>query len=98
LTRAEALKLFTLGSAWFENAEDEKGRIAPGYLADFALLGKDYFTIPDDEIGTISSVLTVVDGRVVFGAQEYSNLAPKLPETVPAWSPIRYFGGYSGTK
>ena len=98
LTRAEALKLFTLGSAWFEYAEDEKGRIAPGYLADFALLSKDYFTVPDSEIGTISSVLTVVDGRVVFGAQEYGNLAPTLPETVPAWSPIRFFGGYSGTK
>ncbi|HTF64944.1 MAG TPA: amidohydrolase [Edaphobacter sp.] len=94
LTRAEALKLYTLGSAWFEYAENEKGRIAPGNLADFVLLSKDYFTIPDDEIRTISSVLTIVDGRVVFGAQEYSNLAPKLPETLPAWSPIKYFGGY----
>ena len=98
LTRAEALKLYTLGSAWFEYAENEKGRIAPGNLADFALLSKDYFTIPDDEIRTLSSVLTIVDGRVVFGAQEYSNLAPTLPETLPAWSPIKYFGGYYNTK
>ena len=98
LTRAEALKLFTLGSAWFEYAENEKGRIAPGYLADFALLSKDYFTVPDDEIRTIASVLTIVDGRVVFGDQEYSNLAPKLPETLPAWSPIRHFGGYYSPK
>src|SRR5687767_7521232 len=50
LTREEALKLFTLGSAWFEYAENEKGRIAPGNLADFALLDADYFEVPNDEI------------------------------------------------
>jgi hypothetical protein len=57
-------------------------------------LSKDYFSIPDDEIRTISSVLTVVDGRVVFGTQEYSAVSPKLPEAIPEWSPIKYFGGY----
>ena len=98
LSRAEALKLYTIGPAWFAYQEHENGRIVPGNLADFVLLSKDYFTIPDDEIRTISSVLTIVDGRVVFGAQEYSNLAPKLPETLPAWSPIKYFGGYYNTK
>ncbi|WP_212005719.1 amidohydrolase [Chitinophaga sp. HK235] len=94
LTRDEALKLFTIGPAWFEHQEDENGRIAPGYLADFALLNKDFFAISDNEIKSISSVLTIVDGRVVFGAQEFSNLSPKLPETIPSWSPIKYFGGY----
>jgi predicted amidohydrolase YtcJ len=94
LTREEALKLYTLGAAWFEHQENEKGRIAPGNLADFALISEDYFTIPDDEIKNISSVLTIVDGRVVFGAGKYSRLAPKLPDPVPAWSPIKYFGGY----
>ena len=98
LSRDEALKLYTTGPAWFAYQEHENGRIVPGNLADFVLLSKDYFTIPDDEIKTISSVLTIVDGRVVFGAQEYSNLAPKLPETLPAWSPIKYFGGYYNTK
>ncbi|HEY5751268.1 MAG TPA: amidohydrolase [Chryseolinea sp.] len=98
LSREEALKLYTSGPAWFVHEENEKGRIVPGNLADFVLLSKDYFTIPDDEIKTISSVLTIVDGRVVFGAQEYSNLAPKLPEALPTWSPIKYFGGYYNTK
>lgn len=98
LNRIEALRLYTTGPAWFVHEENEKGRIVPGNLADFVLLSKDYFTIPDDEIKTISSVLTVVDGRVVFGAQDYSNLAPKLPETLPAWSPIKHFGGYYNTK
>ena len=98
LTRDEALKLFTSGPAWFEHQEDENGRIVPGYLADFALLDKDFFAIPDDEIKSITSVLTIVDGRVVFGAQEYSNLSPKLPETIPSWSAIKYFGGYYNSK
>jgi predicted amidohydrolase YtcJ len=98
LQRDEALKLFTAGPAWFEQQEDENGKIVPGYLADFALLDKDFFSIPDDEIKSITSVLTVVDGRVVFGAQEYNDLAPKLPETIPSWSPIKYFGGYYNSK
>jgi predicted amidohydrolase YtcJ len=98
LTRDEALKLVTVGPTWFENHEGEMGKIVPGNLADFVLLSKDYFTIPDDEIKTISSVLTVVDGRVVFGTQDYSNLTPKLPEVIPAWSPVKYFGGYYNTK
>jgi predicted amidohydrolase YtcJ len=94
LSRAEALRLYTVGPAWFEQQEEEKGRIAPGNLADFALLSEDYFAIPDDGIKAIAAVLTIVDGRVVFGAQEYSDLSPKLPEPIPVWSPIRYFGGY----
>ncbi|HTD40898.1 MAG TPA: amidohydrolase family protein, partial [Mucilaginibacter sp.] len=98
LTRDQALKLFTVGPAWFEQQENENGRIVPGYLADFALLNKDFFTIQDDEIKSVTSVLTIVDGRVVYGAQEYSNLSPKLPETIPAWSPVKYFGGYYNSK
>lgn len=94
LTREEALKLYTIGGAWFEHNEKEKGKIVPGNLADFALLSADYFTIPEDEIKYITSVLTVVDGRVVFGTGKYDGLAPKLPEVLPAWSPRKYFGGH----
>jgi hypothetical protein len=97
LTREEALKLFTLGSAWFEYDENEKGRIAPGNLADFALLDADYFGVPEDEIGGIRSVLTVVDGRVVFGTGKYNSLAPTLSPVIPEWSPVKYFGGYFNT-
>ena len=91
LTRAEALGLFTRGPAWFMNAESEMGMIAAGHLADFALLDRDYFTIAEAEIKSITSVLTVMDGRVVFGAQEYSQLSPRLPEILPVWSPVKYF-------
>jgi predicted amidohydrolase YtcJ len=94
LTRAEALDLFTRTPAWFMNAEFELGMIAPGHLADFVLLDRDYFTVPESQIKSIASVLTVMDGRVVYGAQDYSALAPVLPEILPAWSPVKHFGGY----
>jgi predicted amidohydrolase YtcJ len=94
LTREEALRLYTTGAAWFENLEHEKGRIAPGNLADFVLLSKDYFTVPEEQIKTISSVLTVVEGRVVYGSEKYSSLNPELPKPIPSWSPRNYFGGY----
>jgi predicted amidohydrolase YtcJ len=98
LTRVEALNLFTRGAAWFTNAEAELGRIAPGNLADFALLDRDYFDVAEDEIRSVTSVLTVMDGRVVFGAHEFSALSPSLPAIVPDWSPIKYYGGYHGAK
>lgn len=94
LTREEALKLFTRNAAWFMNTETEMGMIAPGYLADFALLDRDYFSVAEAQIKSVSSVLTVMDGRVVYGAQDYGALSPVLPEILPAWSPIKHFGGY----
>lgn len=97
LTRIEALNLFTRGAAWFTDAEAEIGRIAPGYLADFALLDRDYFKVSEEHIRSITSVLTVMNGRVVFGAEEFGTLAPSLPAILPAWSPIKYFGGYHGS-
>jgi predicted amidohydrolase YtcJ len=98
LNRLEALKLFTSGPAWFLNGEAELGMIAPGYLADFAILDRDYFTVSEDEIKKISSVLTVMNGKVVFGAQEYATLSPPLPPVLPTWSPLNFYGGYYGTK
>ena len=94
LSRVEALGLFTRTPAWFINAEAEMGMIAPGHLADFVLLDGDYFTVAESQIKSIASVLTVMDGRVVFGAQDYQSLSPALPEILPTWSPIKYFGGY----
>lgn len=94
LSRTEALELFTKGGAWFMDAEAELGAIAPGNLADFALLDRDYFTVPEEEIDSISSVLTVMDGRVVFGTQGYGDLSPRLPEALPAWSPSNHFDSY----
>ena len=94
LSRAEALKLFTRNATWFMNAESELGMIAPGHLADFVLLDRDYFEVAESQIKSVASVLTVMDGRVVYGAQDYQPLSPALPEILPTWSPIKHFGGY----
>jgi predicted amidohydrolase YtcJ len=96
LSRAEALKLFTSGAAWFMNTESEMGLIAPGNLADFVILDRDYFSVPEDQIKSVSSVLTIMDGKVVFGAKDYNALSPKLPAILPTWSPVKYFGSYYG--
>lgn len=66
LTREEALRLFTRGNSWFLRMEDKAGSIEPGKLADLAVLNKDYFAVPDQEIKQIRSVMTVVGGKVVF--------------------------------
>jgi len=96
--RAKALELYTLGSAWFSGEEQLKGRIAPGQYADMALLSADYFSVPEEEIRHIESLLTVTGGEVVYGAGEYEALAPALEPILPAWSPIRLFGGYHNPK
>lgn len=98
LSRVEALKLFTSGAAWFMNTESEMGVIAPGNLADFVVLDRDYFAVPENEIKSVSSVLTVMDGKVVFGVGDYNGLSPHLPAILPVWSPVKYFGGYYQSK
>ena len=50
LSREEALRLYTVGSAWFSGEEDVKGRIAPGQFADFAILSADYLAVPEEQI------------------------------------------------
>ena len=95
LSREEALRLYTVGSAWFSGEEDVKGRIAPGQFADFSILSADYLTVPEEEIRRIESVLTVTGGDVVYSAEPFRMFAPEpLPPVSPAWSPVAVFGGY----
>ena len=68
-SREDALRIYTLGSAWLAHAERERGSLEVGKLADFAVLSKDYLTVPVGEIGTIESVMTVVGGRIVYPPQ-----------------------------
>ncbi len=98
LDRREALRLYTAGSAWFSAEEDRKGTIAVGRFADLAVLTADYFSVPESEVPSIESVLTVVAGRIVHAAAEFENLAPPLPPASPDWSPVRAFGGYGAKK
>jgi predicted amidohydrolase YtcJ len=95
LDRADALKLYTVGSSWFSTEDGKKGALAPGQLADLAVLSADYFSIPEEEIKDLESVLTIVGGKIVYAAAEFSQLAPPALPVCPSWSPVKEYGGYS---
>ena len=66
LTRAEVLWLATAANKWFIG-EDDLGSIEVGNHADVAVLDRDYFAVPDEDIKHIRSVLTIVGGKIVSG-------------------------------
>jgi len=68
LTRAEALRLYTIGSAWLSFEEGRKGSIEVEKYADLTVLNADYLTVPEEQIRSLQSLLTVVGGRVVYAA------------------------------
>jgi predicted amidohydrolase YtcJ len=72
VTREEALRMYTVGSAWLSSDEKRKGSIEAGKFADLAVLSADYLTIPEDQIRSIESLLTMVGGRVVYTAKPFA--------------------------
>jgi predicted amidohydrolase YtcJ len=88
LPRETAIALWTSGSAWFSSEQGKKGRIAEGMLADLAVLSADFFSVPEEAIRAIESVLTVVGGKVVFGQAEFTALGPPAIPVLPDWSPV----------
>jgi predicted amidohydrolase YtcJ len=70
VSRMEALKMWTWNGAYLAFAENEKGSIAPGKLADMAVISKNLMTCPEDEIQTIEALKTIVGGRIVFDGQK----------------------------
>jgi hypothetical protein len=95
LDRTEALRLWTVGSSWFSTEDGKKGALAPGQLADLSVLSADYFSVPEEQIKSIESVLTIVGGNVVYAADEFASLAPPPLPVSPDWSPVAKFGGYA---
>jgi len=95
LERMEALRLWTASGAWFSSEQGKKGALVPGQLADLAVLSADYFSIPDEDIKRLESVLTLVGGKTVHAAGEFTALAPPALPVLPAWSPVAKFGGYA---
>jgi hypothetical protein len=93
LDRIEALRLYTQGSAWFSQEQERKGALRPGQFADVAVLSADYFSVDDEEITAIESVLTIMDGEIVFAQGPFSGLAPPPLPVEPDWSLIEEFGG-----
>lgn len=94
LSRFDALRLMTRGSAWMSGEEDVKGTIAAGQYADLVVLPRDYFTMPAEGIRQLESVLTIVNGKVVYGAGPFAPLAPPAAPVEPAWSPVKAYGGF----
>ncbi|WP_160286699.1 amidohydrolase [Pseudomonas knackmussii] len=94
LSRATALELYTHGSAWFSNEQGKKGLIKVGQLADLAVLSADYFSVEEEAIKRIESVLTVVDGRVVYADGDFERYGPPTLPVLPDWSPVAKVAGH----
>jgi predicted amidohydrolase YtcJ len=94
MNRMEALRLYTEGSSWFSHDSGKKGKIAVGQLADLAVLTEDYFSVPEERIKDLESVMTVVNGKPVYGVAEFADVAPPALPFMPDWSPAAHFGGY----
>jgi predicted amidohydrolase YtcJ len=65
LSREQVITAYTAGSAFAEFAENDKGRIAAGMLADLAVLTQNIFTVAADRLPATLSALTMINGRIV---------------------------------
>lgn len=96
LDRQTALEMWTWRVSWFANEQGRKGRIAAGQLADLVVPSKDFFACAEDEISFLTSDLTMVGGKVVYGAGDFADLdEADVPPAMPDWSPVRKFRGYA---
>jgi predicted amidohydrolase YtcJ len=95
LDRETALRMWTENVTWFSNEEGNKGRIAVDQLADLIVPDRDYFSCAEDEIAGMTSELTVVGGKLVYGAGDFTTFDAPVPPAMPDWSPVRAFGGYA---
>lgn len=94
LDRIKALKIYTQGSASLIHQNQDRGTIKEGYLADLVILSEDYLTVNAEKIKEISADLTILDGKIIYGKDEFLKLAPPIPKALPNWSPVNYYGGY----
>ena len=69
ITREQAVTAYTLTSAYAEFSEKDKGSLEPGKLADLAVLSQDIFTVPPDDLPKTESVLTLVNGKVLYDSK-----------------------------
>lgn len=90
VSREQALRLWTHGSAWFSGEQDKKGTLEVGKFADLAVLSADFMTVQDEEIRQIQSVMTMVGGKIVFAQDKFRDLSPALPPASPSWSPVNF--------
>jgi predicted amidohydrolase YtcJ len=99
LDRETALRMWTHYVTWFSNEVGNKGQIKVGQLADLIVPNRDYFACPESEIADITSDLTIVGGKVVYGANGFREFdETSVPPAMPEWSPVRTYGGYGAWK
>jgi predicted amidohydrolase YtcJ len=77
-SREEALRMYSLNSAWFTFDEDKRGSLEPGKYGDLAVLSDDYLTVPVAEVGELHSLLTLVGGKAVYGEGPFAALEGML--------------------
>ncbi len=65
ISRAEALKTHTIWPAYLQFAEQERGTIENGKLADLVAIDRDYLTCPEAQIKEIQPVMVIIDGKIV---------------------------------
>jgi predicted amidohydrolase YtcJ len=94
LDKFTALKLYTSGSAWFSGEQNLKGKLVKGMYADMVILSDDYFAATTEQVKHITSLMTVVNGKVVYAAGKYADQSPPIADVIPSWSPVKYYGGY----
>jgi predicted amidohydrolase YtcJ len=70
--REEALRMYSLNSAWFTFDEAKRGSLEGGKYADLAVLSDDYLTVSVEKVGDLHSVLTMVGGKVVYGETPFA--------------------------
>jgi predicted amidohydrolase YtcJ len=75
--REEALRMYSLNSAWFTFDEAKRGSLEGGKYADLAVLSDDYLTVPVEKVGDLHSVLTMVGGKAVYGEGPFAALEGK---------------------
>nr|WP_230473784.1 amidohydrolase [Dyella choica] len=94
--RETALRMWTQYVTWFSNEEGSKGQIKVGQLADLIVPTRDFFSCAEADIADITSDLTIVGGKVVYGANGFQQFDDRpLPPAMPEWSPVRRYGGYA---
>ena len=91
ISRMQALKLFTQGSAALSGEENVKGQLAAGIYADFAILNHDILHVSEAALLNTQSQLTVVGGQVVFADKdEFAHLHKAPIKAIPSWSPVNF--------
>lgn len=98
LDRETALRMWTENVTWFSNEDGKKGRIQAGQFADLIVPDRDYFTVPESDIADLAADLTIVGGRIVWGAGPFAAHDRPPPPAMPDWSPVSIHGGYGAWK